>query len=329
MKGNSSINPYNTHITKAYDMSRTANVLTQVDGSWATRDILNIETFNNGFFNTGAFSNFRIITDLTVPEPREFRHPYLLKRSHTEIPTVFVDLRNSTSATRESRNANKVIIKDGELLSYQLILGALYSISVQGEREQLIALGELPTVAYMNWLGNAVVNGLGFTRDYEKATKIKVVCAAFYHHILDDEEDFADSKLRIARRIARHTRVPETLINETMDSLNAVKDELGSFDTMEDLITAIKAIGEDPRMDKLNGAYIQQLLVNTWRLKGDNEQVLVAIERPETFLAIVYNLMTGYSNRKSMLMRAIEGSRLGNRDIENFNKSLMALIANN
>lgn len=225
-------------------------------------------------------------TDLIPP----FTQPMLLSTGE-----IAIDLRPYWSQIGHFIELGKSL--PGGPANTTIELAILMRMWLEGTeyRNRLLTLGDIPIHTYSYWLGEGVSRVI--SADTLTQRSIVQLSAWFYHCLFLESNSSIneDYVYKVAGKIARLT----------WGQVEEVVDLINTAGFLENLHEFSRAVRELPslRTDKVNPGLIVTALSGSWFGSSNaKESVIVGIEYPPMFLAIVHSACTDNFYRKSPLL---------------------------
>lgn len=152
-------------------------------------------------------------------------------------------------------------------------------------------------IIYAKWLGDTLT--MRFSLDPNDSLKVTIISYLFYQMQFVDRNDWDEYS----------DKAVITLINKLKYDPNYVDNvvrEVKYMGNIEDLITTLREVSENPRLEKLNSGMLITLIANTWYGYEAKMNLSAALECPPLWISIVYNCLVDKSNKNSLITRLTE-----------------------
>jgi hypothetical protein len=221
-------------------------------------------------------------------------------------PSIVIDGR---AMLRHNRNGDRPYsvtnFSEMELQESRALL-QLFWQNEENSKVDLLRAGDLPAIAFVNWISRTIAGKLGL--DPEQQMVLAIVTGYYYSNLFYYEAEFDDNtKLKIAQSVARWTRIP-------VDKILEVTDELSYLANVKEFIGAVRKSVESTRVDHLELGFLYALLGGSWFGSNSRETVCVALEHPPTFLALVLASLNTKSYRNATLAKVVTMAVKGGND---------------
>lgn len=296
--------PYQTTPCKDYKIEQIVNevIAERIDGK--------LITFNHPIEMVGPLS----------PSVPVFTQPLTQFEfgDRKDKPLIVLDARGMLRSNRTGDNPYSVSNFAEMELQEQRAALQLFWQNENNSKTDLLRSGDLPAIAFVNWISRSISGKLGF--DPEQQMTLTIVTAYYYSNLFYASEQFDDNvKLKIAQSIARWTRIPA-------ESVLQVTDKLGYLADIKGFVDAVHLSIESSRVDHLERGFLYTLLGGSWFGSGSSkETVCVALEHPPTFLALVLAGLNSRSYRNATLAKVVLMAVKGGND-RDFIRGITSLI---
>jgi len=235
-----------------------------------------------------------------------FVHPYLIENFKGQSYLV-ADVRAYknhaaqyiTAKTFEESVKNKteyMLTKNRSVLELKWVVGKQSTL-----RSKFSFAGNV----FAAWISQAVSKVYGL--DFQDQRVIMAIAMYYYHTLFTDQKKLEEKALDIA---VIHT------INATKLSEREIMEifvQMPEVDGVESLCQAIKDIVKNIRLQDFNLTMLVTVVQNTWYGNNARDMIMVALEHPPTWIAIVFAAMTEKTYKSCQIYRLIETqSRSGN-----------------
>lgn len=222
-----------------------------------------------------------------------FHHPIEIEDTKGK-KLIVIDQRPNMALTRDG-DPKITQSSDFEFMSLRAALDSLWR---NGYREDLQLLGEVPFRSYSRLLSENIVRRLGLPAEAQQ--QIAALTGYFYQCLfLDVKELSEDDKLRMAVRIRNYLGIPVEVTSPLIMPLPVLTD-LDSF------CEAVKEVIPNPRVQKLNPAFMISISSGVWFGPSAREVVAASLEYPPAFLAIVYTALNDNTMHKAQMSKLVE-----------------------
>lgn len=203
-----------------------------------------------------------------------FHHPLIFEGIHGEA-LIAIDQRPNMALTREGSST----VKTPYAYDFLALRAWLQRLWLDGKREEMRQLGEIPLRVYTRWLSESIARRLGL----QPWDQVALSCFAIYFYLcqfdhwaeVDEEERL---KMAVAARNA--LKIPtEEFLKHT--------DGLPPLTTLEQFCDAVKQRIENPRLEALVPGFIVTVCSNVWFGNASREVAASALEFPPSFLAML------------------------------------------
>lgn len=271
--------------------------------------------------NTGALkllNGIKLITatDTNVPI---LSHPFIADTTPNQNTYVYIDVRavsrinpHEQTLVITNESAFNIIRWRANLVRYSLIKG----------KASLWDSCNFTSAIYASWLSESLSKR--FSLDLSVSTKILVIAAVFYNVLFNGISLLANetscSKLAIAttKRLGRYiqdTSLVETIITELYNL-----EGLGAFNTLADLVYAIKNVTGNIRLSNLSEKQVAEATGYGWYGSDSASLCATALEDPSTFITLC---VIGHENQN--YHKTIIGSIVKRRSSE-MSRSIDGLV---
>lgn len=213
-------------------------------------------------------------------------HPLTIR--HRDQIITWVDLRPSV---RLKLKVGGYIAVDPTEAEFTIRRGLLTHAVERFGYDQFIALMDLPIVALARFVSENITRRLALNP--EEQMRITAATAFYVLFCCKAEGDVTEkTKQGWVQRIARLTRIDAATLFEIADSIQYTNDIAG-------LVTAIKAVVFNRRVDDLEAGFIIAALGGGWFGPNGREVFSVALEHAPTLVAMTYTALTNRSYQKA------------------------------
>jgi hypothetical protein len=296
--------PYQTTPCKGYKLDPIVNAVMgeRIEGNLITlRD--QIELVSPASPNVPAFT--QLLTKYEFADRRD-------------KPQIVVDARSLLRLNRGGDDPYTVSNYSEMELQETRAAIQLFWQSENNSRTDLLRTGDLPAVAFINWISRSISGKLGL--DPEQQMEITIITAYYYSNLFYCAEEFDDNtKLKIAQSIARWTRIPAEKVLD-------ITDNIGYLANIVDYIAAVRANVHTTRIEHLELGFLYAMLGGSWFGSGSSrETVCVALEHPPTFLALILASLNSRSYRNATLAKVVLMAVKGGND-RDFIRGITAIV---
>lgn len=214
---------------------------------------------------------------------------------------VALDVRGITRATGES--SYKIL--SGAEFEGSVLRGALTKAWMDGGASDMRRFHDLPAKVFIRLLSEVICRQLHLPP--EDQLGITAACGLFYFsNFIADETLSADELDRIVVAVSRITRIRATQVQDYYAG------ELPRVTNLATFCDAMRHITKNPRLEKVDPAFIITLMGGIWFGGDARRLVAVALEYPPIWLALVYQAATDRSFHGSRLTKMVEEENRGN-----------------
>ena len=247
----------------------------------------------------------------TIPP---FHHPVAIELTSGE--TVFVvDQRPNLSLSRDGETK----ITQPSNYDFLALRAALEWLWNNDYREELQLLGQIPFRAYARLVSENIVRRLGLPPDAQQ--QIAALTGYYYQCLFLDTDTLSeDDRMKMAVRIRNYMAIPVEV------SLPLIED-LPVLGTMQEYCDAVRSKIPNPRLLKLNPAFMISISSGVWFGPAAREVVAVAMEYPPAFLALVFTALNDRSMHGSQMTKLVDSVAKSNTSTE-FNSAMRAYLEN-
>lgn len=202
-----------------------------------------------------------------------------------------IDLRQVVKADRA--NMSYDIRNEAEYLHriHRLILSSVFAT----EKYDSLASFILAQKAFASWLSDNLMKRFGLNLgEYN----LIYILALIYYHQLFTNDPVTKSPQELFTKIRAHIFVPE-LFHEVFKKIN-------KLDTIDDFCAHLYPVTNNPRLKDLDYTILSNLLINNWYGLNAKELILVSLEHPPTWIALVHIALTQKSFKNSMISTIVE-----------------------
>lgn len=179
------------------------------------------------------------------------------------------------------------------------------SLQAQGQGSSIFfGFGDLPIKTFTRWITLALSQRYGLS--IEQQIAISVIAAYYYSARLSDDYTIsAEDIMPLTQQVSRVCMVPRPRALEIGEQLASKKGSI-TFNTAEDLATAIAEFSGSVRLTELRFLDLYTIIAGSWIGVNARENVGVAIEHIPTWIALVYSALDENSYRKTILAKRAE-----------------------
>lgn len=247
----------------------------------------------------------------TIPP---FHHP-------VEIETVsgdrllVVDQRPNLSLQRDGSTR----VMQPTHYDFLALRAALEQLWTTGYRTDLQLLGQIPFRTYARLVSENIVRRLGLPPDIQQ--QVAALTGYYYQCLFMEESNVdEDTKLKMAIRIRNYMAIPVEVTLPLIDDLPILGD-------LSDYCDAVKQTIANPRLLKLNQAFMIAICAGVWFGPAAKEVVAVALEYPPAFLALVFTSLNDRSMHGAQMTKLVDSVAKSNTATE-FNTGMRAYLEN-
>lgn len=268
------------------------------------KDKLQLQPFTDGYTTLTPVFLYGL-SDIEKDIP-PFNHPII----NVEYKWIALDLRAVTKLTPDKESYE--LKSDGEysLLLQRFILTGMW---FTGKQASIYTL-KFPHFAYAGWLSDNLVKRFGL--DLSNQIQLRVLALIYYAKLFSN--DFTDEDFhKLSIRLKEDIIVPELL----QDIYSKIK----KLDTIDDFCTACYDVTGNIRLKNLDYSVLMTVISNNWVGLNGKELVLLALDHPPTWIALVYSSLTQRSFKKNYITTVTEKlNKRGNGD--DFLKNLVYMV---
>lgn len=279
------VDPYKTEILRSYnaELLRRENLKNNTmypENAVAIHGDANPYT-NRGNASMGEYSITLVIPGSTTPA---WKHPLILEHpARTPKWDIVVDGRSFTRRPKQTMDVRGDVYSNVDYVvasrtdfEFQLGRAFLTGVAMTGPRQGLMALGDLPVRSFAYWLSERIGSRLDLAPEEQQI--VLGVAAYYYTSMFYTEDEFTQDEQ--ARAVIR--------LNRIFSDVARIPADLGWIANLKDFCEAVKkATNESVRLEGLHSRYVQEVTGSTWRGMESREAVIVALESPITWIAIV------------------------------------------
>ena len=244
-------------------------------------------------------------------------HPFISDKVPNQNSTVYIDVR---SVSRINPHEEKLIISNESAFNIIRWRANLVRYSLIKGKSDIWESANFTAGIYASWISESLSRR--FSLDLAISAKILVVASIFYNSlfngigILATDENRRKLVLSTTRRLGRIVQDP-TLVEGVVNMLSDLPN-LGAFNTLEDLVIAIKGVTDNIRLTNLSVKQVMEATSFGWYGSDSAQLCATALEDPATFITLC---VIGHENqnyhktaiglivkrRASEMQRSIEG----------------------
>lgn len=171
-------------------------------------------------------------------------------------------------------------------IEYNLLIhrARLTSIWMNESTTLLRDISTVPVSIYASWISEAVAKR--FALDPKQQLNLAILAAVFYVSMFSDADTIDNNeKLRIATQISRAMRVSAQDVLEVMDKVPVVTN-------LKQFCASAEEVTGSIRMRELSTGILFAILSKTWFGTNAEENVMVALEHPPTWISILMQALT-------------------------------------
>lgn len=294
---------YQTTVCNAY---LTREIVSELERAKVNNE-LNAISYSEDVY----FPNLFEVTPYSKAVPA-FHHPIEIIDSQDQ-KLIVVDQRPNMGMDRNGivRVTNKT------QYDFLALRGLFEMMWNNGFREEFSVTGSLPIKTYCRMLSENIRRRLGL--DATEQQSLMALSAYFYFcQFRTDSLLTSDDRLSLATRIRNNILVPVDVTLSILDQIDPLKD-------LNDYCAAIRTVIPNPRVAKINPAFIITVNMGQWYGGNAKEVIAVALEYPPAFLAIVYTALTDRSMYSAMLSKLVDSLSKNNSGQE-FRQAIQAMM---
>lgn len=159
--------------------------------------------------------------------------------------------------------------------------------------KELRKVSAFPALVFCNWIGRSLAQRLSLEPDAQMNATI--IAGIYYYSLFEDSKDLLSmderDKNEMCNWVSRITTINLTEVLRVSNQLEPMTD-------IEGLVNNIKQYGGSLRYEKMNKGFLTYLLSHSWFGNNSSEIVIVALEHPVTWIAIIERALNarGYNN---------------------------------
>ncbi|WJJ55200.1 virion structural protein [Xanthomonas phage RTH11] len=157
---------------------------------------------------------------------------------------------------------------------------------------------------FIRLLSEALVRRLSLGPAEQQA--IAAVCGLFYFSNFVQGEVDAEEKERIAVAVSRITRISPQSV------MRFYEGDVPQADSLDGFCNALRHVVQNPRLERVDAAFIITLMGGVWFGGQARMVVAVALEYPPVWLALIYQALTDRSFHGASLTKMVETENRGN-----------------
>ncbi len=241
-----------------------------------------------------------------------FHHPVLVEPESGK-PFIVVDQRPNAVVSRDG--TTKVSQTSG--YDFLNLRAALEWLWMNGYYDDLSLLGAIPHRAYARLVSENLTRRLGLTADVQQ--KLAALSGYYYQCLFKPSAVVnEDTQLSMAVRNRNYQAIPVEVTLPLIQQLPILTD-LDSF--CEAVIQTIP----NPRLTKLNPAFMISISAGVWFGNAAKEVVAAALEYPPAFLAMVFTALNDRTMHGAQFSKLIDQIAKPNT-ANDFNTSIRAYL---
>lgn len=233
---------------------------------------------------------------LVYPLNREvspFAHPFPLFKDGQFVGVV-VDARGMT---RIDQRAGELQVISPTEYEFSVIRASLTRYAIINGGEDLMSLGNLPITVFSRFLAENITRRLGLGP--EEQAQITMVSAFYYLCLLREPGELEERDIqRMTQKVSSATYIPA----------NWIFDNIGEVEYMGDMnayVAVLKRVVKNRRIEDISPALLISMLGGGWFGSNAKEVVAVALEHPQTLIAMIYLALKDRSYRNSGLAKVV------------------------
>lgn len=223
-----------------------------------------------------------IASDTNVPM---LSHPFIADSNPDENSPVYIDVR---AVSRINPHEQTLVITNESAFNILRWRANLVRYSLVKGKANLWDSANFTSIIYASWLSESLSRR--FSLDLSVSTRILVIAAVFYNvlfngiSVLANEQSCTKLAIATTKRLGRFiqdTSLVESIVKELYD-LNGV----GNFNTLADLVYAIKNITGNVRLSNLSEKQVAEATGYGWYGSDSTSLCATALEDPSTFITL-------------------------------------------
>ena len=216
-----------------------------------------------------------------------FNHPLLNEKNNW----MALDLRQCLTLEKETGELRVRNEAEYQMLVQRFILSGMW---VTGKQSAVYAF-KFPHFVYGDFVSTSLTNKFGLHAGDQ--IRLKVLAEMYYasqfvEQLTDEDLD----KLRVRLK-------SEVLVEDLLDEVFELRDLMGNLD---DFGEACYRVTSNIRLKNLDYNVLVTVFANTWFGLNAKEMVLLALQHPPTWCALVYACLTQRSFRNAGLAKIVE-----------------------
>lgn len=282
-------NPYDMKALKLLNMTQTIiNINKYIATDYIyikEKEKLKIRPFENNYIKLTPVILYGL-SDIEKDIP-VFNHPII----NIENKWIALDLRQIV--TPEKNNIEYEIRNENEfnLAIQRFILTGMFVI----DKESSIYSLKFPHFVFASWLSDNLTKRFGL--DLNNNIQLRVLALIYYSKLFTNEFN-EDDLNKLIIRANKDILVPE-IINE-------VYSKIDQLENIDDFCKNCYNVTNNIRIKNLDFNVLINTISNNWFGLNGKELVLLSLEHPPTWIALVYASLTQRSFKKSYISNIVE-----------------------
>lgn len=234
-----------------------------------------------------------------------FAAPYINKDNNW----IALDARQLVVSDRQSLTARVKNDADYQFAVQRFVLtGMFYS----GKHNSLYNM-RLPHIVFADWLSTSLARK--FSLDMGDQYKLYILASIYYATLFTDH--FGSEELDKLKVVTKSEITVTNIIDQ-------VYNDAGSVNSIDDFCSACYNVTRNVRLQNLDFGVLVSVVSNSWFGLNAQESILLALEHPPTWIAMVYTACTQKSQRNSNVARLADSR--GKRGVmDDFLKELVSV----
>lgn len=204
---------------------------------------------------------------------------------------IALDLRQSVMVDKNTMTARVKNEGEYQFAVQRFVLSGMW---MTGRHESLYNL-RLPHVCFADWLANSLTRKFGL--DMQDQIKLFVLCSIYYATLFTDHftsEDLDKIKVVMKSEIAVSSLIDQVYL------------DAGVLNSLDDFCKACHSVTNNVRLKSLDFNVLVSVLANTWYGVNAQESILMSLEHPPTWIAIVYTSLMQRSYKNSAVSKYVD-----------------------
>jgi hypothetical protein len=216
-----------------------------------------------------------------------FGHPFI----HQANNWIAFDARQVVIADSQTQVVRMRNEAEYEFCVKRFVLSGMWAV---GRTQSLYSM-KMPHLVFADWLANSLTRKFGL--GIGDQVKLSVLALIYYAHLFTDNFDH-DDLMKLKVRMAA-----EIVVGDLVDE---VFEKAGELNSVEDFCKACYKVTNNVRLQHLDFNVLVSVVSNTWFGLNSQEVVLLSLEHPPTWIALIYAAITQRSFRNSAISKLVE-----------------------